>query len=376
MTPTESDLVGLVGLVYEATDDAEAWTRFLERYAQVFAADVAFIQRHSFAERSSRMLHTFGVSSPLRASYNDHYARVNIWRDRGAHKLQPGRVIVDDELCPRPTLVKSEFYNDYLLPLGAVRCVAGVIGRSDKQALMLAAMRGVRHSPFDETHKRALEVLLPHVTRARTIAERLGLVQGMESALDTLDAALVFATSTGEIIHCTAGAERILAREDGLAVRHRILTARDAAADGQLKEALRAAARSAPALDAPAAVLVERDWSRRPYQVLMMPVHHQVPALTGMRRADVVVLVVDPETQRPVSDELLMLLFRLTRREAALASALSAGMTIEQAADQLQMTYETARSHLRRIFGKTDTSRQSELVMMLARLPKRTGRGS
>jgi len=36
---------------------------------------------------------------------------------------------------------------------------------------------------------------------------------------------------------------------------------------------------------------------------------------------------------------------------------------------QLGMTYESARSHLRRVFDKTYTARQSELIMQLARLP-------
>jgi DNA-binding CsgD family transcriptional regulator len=44
-------------------------------------------------------------------------------------------------------------------------------------------------------------------------------------------------------------------------------------------------------------------------------------------------------------------------------------MTLEQTAEQLGMTYETARSHLRRVFEKTETTRQSELIIQLARLP-------
>jgi DNA-binding CsgD family transcriptional regulator len=62
--------------------------------------------------------------------------------------------------------------------------------------------------------------------------------------------------------------------------------------------------------------------------------------------------------------------FGLTRREAALASALSTGKPIDAAADEIGMAYETARSHLRRIFDKTQTSRQTELMTVLARLPK------
>jgi DNA-binding CsgD family transcriptional regulator len=35
---------------------------------------------------------------------------------------------------------------------------------------------------------------------------------------------------------------------------------------------------------------------------------------------------------------------------------------------------ETARTHLRRIFSKTGTSRQAELILLIARHPMMTGR--
>ena len=53
--------------------------------------------------------------------------------------------------------------------------------------------------------------------------------------------------------------------------------------------------------------------------------------------------------------------YKLTRKEAMLAAKLSEGKSVEQAAEELAITYETARTHLRRIFSKTGTSRQAEL---------------
>jgi DNA-binding CsgD family transcriptional regulator len=47
---------------------------------------------------------------------------------------------------------------------------------------------------------------------------------------------------------------------------------------------------------------------------------------------------------------------------------LGQGQTLDEAAEQLQMRYETARTHLRRILSKTETSRQTELALLLERL--------
>jgi DNA-binding CsgD family transcriptional regulator len=58
-------------------------------------------------------------------------------------------------------------------------------------------------------------------------------------------------------------------------------------------------------------------------------------------------------------------LYGLTRGEAALAVLLVRGKSIEEAAAELFISPHTARTHLKRIFMKTDTHRQTELVVRI-----------
>lgn len=60
--------------------------------------------------------------------------------------------------------------------------------------------------------------------------------------------------------------------------------------------------------------------------------------------------------------------FGLTAAEAGLASHVSSGRKLESIAHELGISYETARNHLKAIFAKTQTHRQSELAAVLARL--------
>jgi DNA-binding CsgD family transcriptional regulator len=60
--------------------------------------------------------------------------------------------------------------------------------------------------------------------------------------------------------------------------------------------------------------------------------------------------------------------FGLTPREAELAACLSAGETVEQAAETLNISPAHARQRLKVVLGKTNTHRQSELIALLARL--------
>jgi DNA-binding CsgD family transcriptional regulator len=68
--------------------------------------------------------------------------------------------------------------------------------------------------------------------------------------------------------------------------------------------------------------------------------------------------------------DLLQRHFGLTPAEARIALHLVAGETLRSAEAKLSITYETARTHLKNIFGKTGTCRQAELlVVILTALP-------
>ena len=68
----------------------------------------------------------------------------------------------------------------------------------------------------------------------------------------------------------------------------------------------------------------------------------------------------------PVVDEgALSRVYGLTRGEAALARRLIHGKSLEEAAGELFISTHTARTHLKRIFMKTDTHRQPEFVVRM-----------
>ena len=77
----------------------------------------------------------------------------------------------------------------------------------------------------------------------------------------------------------------------------------------------------------------------------------------------------DPERGPQTPAALLHALFGLTPAEARVASALAAGQDLEGIRAALGVGRETVRTHLRRIYEKTDTRRQAELVRLLHTLP-------
>ena len=214
MSVSESDLLGLIGLVYEAAENPGLWSEFLQNYAGLFAADLAFVQRHRLVQRT------------VETSSTD--------------------------------LVKAEFYSDYFVPMGAAVCSSGVVAREQNHSVTLAVMRARQRPPFGETERRALQVLLPHVTRAHAIGSRLQILDASESVLDALDVALMFMTGAAELIHCSGAAQTIIARGDGLSVSNGRLQAIEPRIDAQLREALRAATCVKQAIESPGIVTIDR----------------------------------------------------------------------------------------------------------------------
>jgi DNA-binding CsgD family transcriptional regulator/PAS domain-containing protein len=367
MPVSDAEVLRLVAGVYDAATDARLWVSFLEDFARVFAADMALLQRHVLSQRRSEILNGTGLPQRFTASYNEHYSRLNVWRNRSHHLYQQGRAVVDQQMCPRSALQKTEFYNDYLLPLGGVYSLAGVIAREGDEALMLTALRSPQRDVFDVIETRAVETLLPHVTRACAVQERLQVLEQGSSVLDSISIGIAMLNAAGKCVYMNRAADEIFRADDGLRMRDGTPHASNPAAATRLRHAIRAS--SGASITAIEAIRIERPSQRRAYHVLAAPFRRSHPGFAGLGTPGVVLLVTDPEQQPATSAHVLRQLYGLTAREGQLVAQLTKGQTVEEAADALSMRYETARSHLRHIFDKTGARRQTELLLLLRGLP-------
>ena len=84
-----------------------------------------------------------------------------------------------------------------------------------------------------------------------------------------------------------------------------------------------------------------------------------------MSDAVVALFVADPSARFFAGSEALSELYQLTHSEAELVRLLASGLSLEEAADKRGVSLNTARSHLKHVFAKTDTSRQGELVRLI-----------
>jgi DNA-binding CsgD family transcriptional regulator len=80
-----------------------------------------------------------------------------------------------------------------------------------------------------------------------------------------------------------------------------------------------------------------------------------------------VITIIDPQVELTVSERRLADLFGPTPAERHIAPALLEGLAPKEIAAALGVSFLTVRGHLVRIYDKTGTSRQAELVRLLIR---------
>ena len=92
-------------------------------------------------------------------------------------------------------------------------------------------------------------------------------------------------------------------------------------------------------------------------------------AIWGAQGTLAAILVTDGNGGAQPDTEALRTFYGLTPAEAELTALLSRGLSLDEAADRRGVSRNTARGQLKRIFAKTRTNRQAELVRMVLQGP-------
>jgi DNA-binding CsgD family transcriptional regulator len=109
---------------------------------------------------------------------------------------------------------------------------------------------------------------------------------------------------------------------------------------------------------------VSRPSQRRAFCIVVKPLNGAARA-SGGSHPEVAVFVIDPDRRRKADFGVLQNLYGFTPAEARIAGELMQGESVEEAASDLDVSLNTARTHVRHLFEKTDTHSHRELVRLL-----------
>jgi DNA-binding CsgD family transcriptional regulator len=351
--------------IYDAALDWHAWPAALNGLADVVKASAAQFGSYNAVTHSLQTVMP-RIDPDYAKSFVEYWASRNtVWQQSSV--VPVGQVMRPEMFFAPGGWQRTDFFNEWYRPqrfdslIGTNLLVEGPVS---------TVVSILRKEPFTRAEIELFSFLIPHLQRAMQLQLRLAVLEdkqnGSAEALDRLPQGVLLVDGAAKVRFANRAAEEMLA--DGGALRiaggvvHAARTDETCALHKAIACCVDTAAHGAEA--ASGRVRVSRGAGRRPLRVLVIPLRPQAP-WTRLYQPSAILFINDPERDVAIRSDHLRDEFGLTRAEAALALEILAGQGLQVAADRLQITLTTARTHLAHVFEKTGTSRQAELVRLI-----------
>jgi DNA-binding CsgD family transcriptional regulator len=358
--PEHSQFSHFIAALYDCAIAPGLWQRVLPMLCDYMDSRTATIAGRLHSERVPYFLIEHGVDEHMHEVYISKYRQQNP-RPRAMALFGVDEPVRTEDMLDIAEFKQTSYYTEYLLPLGFGEILSTKVIENRQRIVSCNVSRAAAYTEDDIEKFRDL---CPHIRRVMTISELLEKRtverDTLAEVLDRLAVAVIMVDSKQRIVHKNAAADEVLADGGPLTSANGLLTAESLTN----REALRQAV-AAPDLDLKPMPLEGRDGQFMVATVL--------PLTSGLRRtcaapltASAAVFVHHAPT---VDDGLIATLsaaFRLTGAEARVMAGLLEGLQISEIAERYAVSVTTIRTQLQRLFDKTKTKRQSDLVRFVS----------
>lgn len=355
--------------LYAAAADASLWEEALRAVEDYTGSTGAVLNLVPTTESAQPIALAGSFSRDDCAHYAAHYMwrcpRIAFARDHPEIPIHYDRIILSESEMDRDATY--EWYGKH----GLRYYVAGWIGHTDTHRAYMSLQRSRQQGHVEAAQVDQFSLVLPHMAQAVSLANKLGTLENLCSwslgMLDSSRHAIFLLDADGKVALTNSRADELTASADGLAVIQGRLFCRSNHQQPLFDKLISNAMR--PQEDTPRGgwFRIRRASGRRSFEALVSPLIQSEP-LVGSSQPTVMVLVTDVAEAAEIDQDVLKELFGLTEAEARLASAFSAGHSLESASALLGVQPGTTRCHLKHVFRKMKVSRQQDLIRMLTGL--------
>jgi DNA-binding CsgD family transcriptional regulator/PAS domain-containing protein len=262
---------------------------------------------------------------------------------------------------------ESKFYQEWVMPQGFDDMINFKILQTEQRIGWWAAHRAQGQPRYADADVRLITLLSPHVCRAITISDVLNLKtirsEALEATLNALTSGVYLVDALGRVIYTNRAAEHQLRAGTVLRIENNRLAPVDRPSRAALERAI------VGAIADEAATPVGGFTIALPAREGAGLVATVLPLTRGERRnvcgafaAMAAVFVQDPVVVPPFPGQAFAELYGLTGGELRVLLAMAPGLSVKEAAEVLGIGETTAKTHLQRIYAKTGTSKQTELM--------------
>lgn len=355
----------IVSALYDASLESRGWPNALEMLRALFQANYVTLILRSPEEGNLGLMIAVGVEGGDRVTYLPY------GHDSTPFVNQPtDKVFTVEDLMTEAEWRRMPYFLHWCAPKDVFHVMGADISTPDGGKLRFRITRGEAGSKFDTVNRARCEMLLPHLRRALHVHNLLDRSESMgalySQAMGKLSVGTVVLDESGKVLEQNLIARELLSSNDGLKLVGGRLEASYPSDNRELQQLIRNAfVRNA---GTPPTIAQAMSVSRPSGQVSLGVVVEPVPSqewAEGKGQPAAVVYIRDAAGKSLASMAAAKQLFNLTPAETALAMELANGLSLEEAAEALNIRRNTARAHLRSIFSKTGVRRQTELVRIM-----------
>ena len=188
------------------------------------------------------------------------------------------------------------------------------------------------------------------------------------NALNRWSMGVILLDNKGRVLLMNRAAEAILNQKDGLVFDRDGLRAARPSETAALRQLIHGAMHLGDDSQPGGAIALSRPSLKRPLNVLITPSCPNDGSFPHSGAAGAV-FVSDPDAAEWPQAEMLSNLYGLTSAETRVAALLLQGRSLPTTADDLSITLNTAKTHAKRIYEKTYTKGQADLISSLLHGP-------
>ena len=353
-------LSDLIKQIYTSGSDSRAWDQVGDQVVNATQARLGLTTLVDLGKQSFETFRFYGACDSQFARGVEEYQHLEVadptlaWA--GRHP--------DGRFCESARTIPAADYlgNDYVrwnhARFGATHWVVGFTPLEDQLAYSFSVHFPAEQGPGASDALGKFRLLFDHLANAIQLSHR---------PFDTeCTRSLLLLDRLGMVRAMSRGAEQALTLDDGLTISAMRLVAARSEDQSRLDRALANSASAASSGACKSALLVGRPSGKRPWIVTIRPMLNAVGPF-GRFNCELIVQVFDGAP--PIGDLGSMRpMYDLTCRELDILRLLADGHSVESLATSSGISVNTARTHLRAIFAKTSTSRQSELLTLCCSL--------
>ena len=369
----QARLSRLVAGIYDATLEPRRWSEVLARVVDFVGGHGGCLLGKDSATRDIDPQWQTGVEPYYLRLYTDTYSKLGPLAALTFGDI--GQIVSVADVVPHDEFQRSRFYREWAAPQGWVDVAVAVLDKSAGGWGYLGISRNATNGMVDDEMRGRMSLVVPHVRRAlrlgRAIERRQADAAAFADVLDRLSAGLLLLDAQGRIVHTNAAADDML--RDGRLLRAigRRLTAGDAQVERTLRETAILLRAEGAHLGREGVLVPLRAGDGERYIARAMPLATAAPGRrtgeTGeTAEATTAVFVQRASMDYPSPPEIIGESYKLTPTELRVLRALVEIGGVPEVAAELGIAETTVKTHLARLFAKTGTRRQAELVKLVA----------